>query len=116
MSRTDRYEVVLDAGAEDDLRSTAAYLAEVYHEDAAAEFVDAVFDRISVLERFPGRGSAPKELEGINRKGYLQVLLGRYRIFYRIIGERVVVVLIADGRRDMGRLLASRLLAPDPPA
>lgn len=33
-----------------------------------------------------------------------------YRLIYRIVGEAIVVYLIADGRRDMQSLLARRLL------
>jgi hypothetical protein len=40
----------------------------------------------------------------------LQRFLKPYRIIYRIIGEYVYVMLIADGRRDMQALLQRRLL------
>ena len=33
-----------------------------------------------------------------------------YRIVYRVLGEEVYVYLVADGRREMQTLLASRLL------
>ena len=33
-----------------------------------------------------------------------------YRVIYRIMGKRVFVYLIADGRRDMPTLLERRLL------
>ena len=33
-----------------------------------------------------------------------------YRVIYRVVGERVYVYLIADGRRDMQGLLQRRLL------
>jgi toxin ParE1/3/4 len=33
-----------------------------------------------------------------------------WRVVYRVIGDRVVVYLIVDGRRDMQTVLARRLL------
>jgi hypothetical protein len=33
-----------------------------------------------------------------------------YRLIYRVVGQQVVIYLIADGRRDMQPLLARRLL------
>ena len=41
---------------------------------------------------------------------YRQVFFKPYRIIYRALEKRVVVMLIADGRRDMVAVLAERLL------
>jgi toxin ParE1/3/4 len=41
---------------------------------------------------------------------YRQVFFKPYRLIYRVHEARVVVYLIADGRRDMQSLLVSRLL------
>jgi toxin ParE1/3/4 len=37
-------------------------------------------------------------------------MLAPYRIIYYLSDDRVIIVLIADGRRDMRSLLAQRLL------
>jgi len=42
---------------------------------------------------------------------YRQSLFKPYRVIYRVIGQRVYIYLIVDGRRDMQALLARRLLA-----
>ncbi|MEI7614708.1 MAG: type II toxin-antitoxin system RelE/ParE family toxin, partial [Betaproteobacteria bacterium] len=41
---------------------------------------------------------------------YRQVILKPYRIIYRVLGGKVVISLVADGRRDMTTLLAQCLL------
>lgn len=41
---------------------------------------------------------------------YRQTFFKPYRVIYRVIGQRVYIYLIADGRRDMQTLLARRLL------
>jgi predicted amidohydrolase len=43
-------------------------------------------------------------------RDYRQTFLKPYRVIYRIVGQRVYVYLIVDGRRDMEALLARRLL------
>jgi toxin ParE1/3/4 len=41
---------------------------------------------------------------------FRQVLFKPFRLIHRIVGQQVIVYLIADGRRDMQSLLAGRLL------
>jgi toxin ParE1/3/4 len=62
------------------------------------------------LSRFPERGSYPKELIALGIKEYRQTFFKPYRVIYRVVGSRVIIYLIADGRRDMQSLLARRLL------
>ena len=51
-----------------------------------------------------------KELAGLGIKEYRQVFFKPYRIIYRVLGERVYIYVIADGRRNMQSLLSRRLL------
>ena len=55
-------------------------------------------------------GSYPKELAVLGIKEYRQTWFKPYRVVYRVVGDRVLVYLITDGRRDMQLLLARRLL------
>ncbi|MGH8188321.1 MAG: type II toxin-antitoxin system RelE/ParE family toxin, partial [Steroidobacteraceae bacterium] len=58
----------------------------------------------------PQRGSQPKELRLLGIQEYRQVFFKPYRVIYRVIDERVIVYVSADGRRDMQTLLQRRLL------
>lgn len=62
------------------------------------------------LAQFPERGSYPKELVALGIKDYRQTAFKPYRVIYRVLGNRVVIYLIVDGRRDMQSVLARRLL------
>lgn len=106
-----RYEVELTAGAEQDLEHICDYLADVRGGDDADALLGSFLDKIDSLEQFPDRGVIPKELEALGIHEFRQLLLAPYRIFYRVVGSKVYVVLIADGRRDMPMLLERRLLA-----
>lgn len=104
------FEVELTQGAEDDLEGIHDYLSEHRSMEAAEALLDAFLDKIQTLERYPERGSVPKELEAIGIRDFRQVLLDPYRLIYRVIDSKVVILVIADGRRDMQTLLERRLL------
>jgi toxin ParE1/3/4 len=104
------FEVKLTRGAEADLESLYDYLADRGAPREAAEVPDAILEKVEALERFPHRGGVPKELAGLGIRSFRQVLVPPYRILYRVLGQEVFVLLIADGRRDMQALLERRLL------
>ena len=62
------------------------------------------------LPEQPLRGTYPTELLDIGLKEYREVFFKPYRVVYRVKDEKVFVMLIADGRRDMRSLLERRLL------
>jgi len=105
-----RYEVLITQGAERDLEEICDHIAEF----DSAEKADYVLQRLlEVAERlaaFPERGPHPKELQALGIREYRQAYFKPYRLIYRVIGKRVLIYLIADGRRDMQTLLARRLL------
>ena len=76
----------------------------------AHRVLDGLADVLDTLSRFPERGSWPKELLGLGIREYRQIFFKPYRIIYRVVGQQVIVYVVADGRRDMQTLLAQRLL------
>ena len=105
-----RFEVRLTRGAEADLERLHGYLAGHGSPAAADALLNSVLKKIEALERFPQRGSVPKELAGIGIRTFRQLVHSPYRIIYRVIEQKVFVLLIADGRREMQALLERRLL------
>lgn len=106
----ERFDVELTAGAEADLEAIYDYLAEQRSTDDAEALLEAFLERIETLERFPLRGAVPKELDALGIHEFRQILLSPYRLIYRVLGTKVFVLVIADGRRDMQALLERRLL------
>jgi toxin ParE1/3/4 len=49
-------------------------------------------------------------LIALGLREFRQVLFKPYRMIYRVMENNVYVLLIADGRRDMQKLLQRRLL------
>jgi toxin ParE1/3/4 len=105
-----RFGVRLTRGAEDDLERLRDYLVEHRSPAEADSLLDGILEKVATLERFPDRGAVPKEIADLGLREFRQALLGPYRIIYRVAGNSVFVVLIADGRRDMQALLERRLL------
>jgi toxin ParE1/3/4 len=105
-----RYVVAIEPGAERDLADIVEYIADRDSVDRAAEIASRIDRRIAVLETFPNRGAHPKELLEYGNRDFREVYYQSYRILYRVLEREVVVVLIADGRRDMRTLLTRRLL------
>lgn len=104
------YQVLLTKGAEQDLESIYDYIAE-YDSQAHANYVlDALMEIVEGLINFPDRGTYPKELSGLGIQDFRQAFFKPYRIIYRVIAQKVYIVLITDGRRDMQTLLSRRLL------
>jgi toxin ParE1/3/4 len=104
------YEVSLTKDAERDLEEIYLYIAE--HDSLAS--ADHVLDRLvratEGLKTSPDRGSYVNELRSLGISEYRQILFKPYRLVYRVHSKRVVIYLVTDRRRDMGSLLARRLL------
>ncbi len=105
-----RYAVALDPGAERDLADLVEYIADHDSIDRAIEVASRIERNIAALAAFPNRGAHPKELLEYGNRDFREVYYKPYRILYRVLQKEVVVVLVADGRRDMHALLARRLL------
>ena len=106
-----RFEVLLTEDAERDLEDIYVYLAKLDSPKSAGRVLDCLLEVTGRLAAFPERGSQPKELRSVGAWEYRQALFGPFRIIYRVIGRKVVVYVVADGRRDMQALLERRLFA-----
>jgi toxin ParE1/3/4 len=105
-----RYTVVVNTEAERDLDDIASYIAQHDPIERAIDIAAGIERSFSALVAFPNRGAHPKELLDYGNRDFREIHFKPYRIFYRVLTDKVVVVLIADGRRDMRVLLSRRLL------
>lgn len=105
-----KYEVLLTEDAEQDLESIYDCIAEFDCKANADYVLDRLLEVVESLAAFPERGAYPKELVALGIRDYRQTAFKPYRVIYRVMGQKVYIYLIADGRRDMQSLLARRLL------
>lgn len=104
-----RYKVYLARSAKRDLRDIFEYIALGDSFDNAEYVEDQIREVIASLNEFPERGVYPKELAEQGVRDYRELFFKPYRIVYQVEPKRVMVLLIADGRRNMAELLQSRL-------
>ena len=104
------YEVSLTKDAERDLEDIYFYIAEHDSRASADHVPNRLIRATDALKTAPDRGSYVNELRSLGIVEYRQVFFKPYRMIYRVHAKRVVVYVIADGRRDMESLLARRLL------
>jgi toxin ParE1/3/4 len=103
-------KVFFTAGAERDLQELYDFVAAHDSVAQAERLLDRIETMVADLATSPDRGAHPRELSALGIRDYRQVLFKPYRVIYRLTGAKVIIYLVADGRRDMGTLLARRLL------
>ncbi|MBF0308805.1 MAG: type II toxin-antitoxin system RelE/ParE family toxin [Magnetococcales bacterium] len=105
-----RFEVLMTHGARRDLEELHDYIARHDSAEKAAHVLDAVLGIVETLAEFPKRGAHPRELHALGIEEFREIGFKPYRVIYRIQGQRVYILLVADGRRDFQNLLKSRFL------
>ena len=66
--------------------------------------------RAATLEASPERGRFVPELARFAMRTWRELVVGPYRLVYRIEGDTVNVLAVLDGRRDLEDLLLERLV------
>jgi toxin ParE1/3/4 len=107
-----RYLVDITRGAASDLDAIHAYAADQRSLDEADALLDALYGRVETLEHFALRGSMVPEAAEIGNWEMRQILHLPYRLIYQVSEDRVAIIAIVDGRRDVQTLLKGRLLDP----
>lgn len=104
------FRVLLTDDAARDLEDLFDYIESHDVPGKADHVLDQIEQGFASLSENPQRGAYPKELLAIGVREYREIFFNPYRIIYRVMGENVYVLVIADGRRDMQALLQRRLL------
>jgi toxin ParE1/3/4 len=104
------FTVWLTDDAARDFTELFDYIAAKHGASEADHVLGRIEHAFSGLTDSPERGTYPKELLALGIQEYREVFFKPYRIVYRILGEGVFVLLIADGRRDLQAVLQRRLL------
>lgn len=109
------YTVRVAAAVERDLSDIYDYIATAASAARAVRVLERLRRDVLNLAKEPERGSWPPELLALGLRDFRQLVSRPYRIFYRATlhknGQQVMVLLIADTRRNMLPLLERRLLS-----
>lgn len=104
------FQVFLIDDAARDLEDIQDYITVHDLPGKADDVLDQMEKAFASLRHNPRRGVCPRELSALGLREFREIFFKTYRIIYRIIGQDVYIMLIADGRRDMQTLLQRRLL------
>ena len=110
MTAPDACRVSLNIGAQQDLRAIVRWIAEHDSLRASEHVLDKILKTCAGLQLQLERGAFPTELLALGIRRYRQFFLPPYRMIYRALDDQVVVMVIADGRRNLKSLLERRLL------
>lgn len=91
-----KYQVEVSPVADQDIEDIGAYIF-TKNPKAARELVDRIDQRIRAFEEYPFRGPARDDL----LSGLRYLIEGEYLIFYIVEAERVRVLRVLHGRRDL---------------
>jgi toxin ParE1/3/4 len=105
-----RHKVILTEHALLDLDDNAHYIALHDPPEKAEQVARRIEKAFSSLATRPNRGNHPRELLAMGNRSFRVVHYKPYRVVYRVLDREVLVLIVADGRRDMRTLLARRLL------
>ena len=101
------YQIVRTAKADEQLRDSVLYRAEVAGSvEAAMEFLERLEQQSGRLADFPESGSLSR-YGALRARGYRVLIAEKHLVFYKVDEERrmVMVYAIVDGRRDYLNLI-----------
>jgi toxin ParE1/3/4 len=77
---------------------------------AAARVLDQIESRTASLQRMREHGRVVPELAAVGIRTYRELVVGPWRLVYRISGKTVYVLAVLDGRRNIEDVLLDRLV------
>ena len=103
------YTVNLTKEAETDLEEIVSYIAKDSIQNALKIF-DRLHNKVNSLNKMPERGRYVPELLDKNIRDYKELIESPWRIIYKIDENKVDVLSIIDGRRNLQEILLEKLL------
>ena len=104
------YQVLVLAEAEDDIIDIVGYITRADGPERADHILNEIQTSCEKLSDLPGRGHIPPEIERLGVRDFREIHFKPYRIIYQVIGRKVYVHAVLDGRRSLQELLERRLL------
>jgi toxin ParE1/3/4 len=104
------YNVWWSKTAENDLVSIIEYIARENPLQASKIFVE-IKKRAESLNAFPDRGRMVPELQNQGITLYRELIIGPWRVIYRVSEDSVYVLSVLDSRQNVEDILLQRLIA-----
>jgi toxin ParE1/3/4 len=105
-----RHQVLVVAEAEEDIFDIYKYVLRADGRNRADHLLAKLQETCQSLAEMPRRGHSPPELERVGVRGYREIHFKPYRVIYQIVGRKVFIHCVLDGRRNLQEFLERRLL------
>ena len=105
-----KYKVLVIAEAEEDIFDIYKYVLRADGRNRADHLLVKLKETCQSLAEMPRRGHSPPELDRVGVRAYREIHFKPYRIIYQIVGRKVFVHCVLDGRRTLQEILERRLL------
>jgi plasmid stabilization system protein ParE len=103
------YLVLWTEPAHEDLFEIIEYIS-VENKSNALKILKRIEDRVNQLNIFPNLGRVIPELEPFNILTYKEIIETPRRIIYKIANEKIYIISVLDGRRNVDELLIKIIL------
>jgi len=104
------YSVLWTAPARKDLKDIINYIA-ANNKINAFKILERIEEKVNQLKTLPKSGRIVPELKLFNLLTYHEIIESPWRIIYRIDKEKVYIITIIDGRRNLEDLLIKKALS-----
>jgi toxin ParE1/3/4 len=104
------YQVLWTQTARRDLRKVLEYIA-ADNEKQAGKIFQAIKQKADNLQQMPLQGRIVPELSYFNILNYRELINPPWRIIYKVEENKVWVLAVIDGRRNVEDILLDRLLS-----
>lgn len=98
-----RYKLDILPPAQAELEEIARIHMALSGPQSARSITDKIYDAMEQLTRFPLSGPPVRD-EQLSAAGYRYILAGKYLVFYRLLGDTVVIYHISHGASDYPKL------------
>ena len=104
-----KYKVEWASVAEDDFRRIIDYTA-IDSPGNALQMLERIRQKVSALYTLPERGRIVPELQRHGISIYRELIVGPWRIIYRISDKPVYILSVIDSRQNVEDILLNRFL------
>ncbi|TVQ28296.1 MAG: type II toxin-antitoxin system RelE/ParE family toxin [Spirochaetaceae bacterium] len=102
--------IAWSSNAAADFEDIVGWILDDHSARHAESFVDSIDTEIRQLEGQPRSGRVIPELERQNITKYREVVVSPWRVFYSVEAERILILAVIDGRRNIEDILLRRNL------
>ena len=105
-----KHQVLVIAEAGEDIFDIYNYVLRADGRNRADHLLVKLQETCQSLAEMPRRGHSLPELERVGVRGYREIHFKPYRIIYQIVGRKVFIHCVLDGRRNLQDILERRML------